>query len=307
MAVVAVVGAGLIGASWTALLTWKGHAVRVVDPAPGTAARVEAMRSRAWAALRQMEPPPAMAGAWTVQPLGAAVAGADLVIEAGPEALAAKRALLAEVDAAAAESVPLCSSTTAHPPSALQEGLRHPQRLLVAHPFNPPHLVPLVEIVPGAATDPAVTETARGFFDRLGKQTILVRKEATGHVANRLAAALYREAVHLVAEGIADVEDVDKAVAFGPGLRWAVMGPHMLYHLGGGTGGLRAYLDHLGPAQERRWADLGTPSLTAPVKDALVRGVEAEAGGRTVADLEAERDAALVGVLKALAGARGSS
>lgn len=307
MAVVAVVGAGLIGASWTALLTWKGHTVRVVDPAAETAARIEAMQARAWTALRQLEAPPAAPGRWQVLPLAEAVAGVDLVIEAGPEALAAKRALLAEVDAAAAPGVPITSSTTAHPPSALQEGLAHPERLLVAHPFNPPHLVPLVEIVPGAATDPAVTAAVRAFFDGLGKQTILVKREATGHVANRLAAALYREAVHLVAEGIADVEDVDKAVAFGPGLRWAVMGPHMLYHLGGGAGGLRAYLDHLGPAQERRWADLGTPALTDAVKAALVAGVEAEAAGRALPELEAERDAALVAVLKALAAARGGA
>lgn len=307
MAVVAVVGAGLIGASWTALLTWKGHMVRVVDPAAETAARIEAMQARAWTALRQLEAPPGAPGPWQVLPLAEAVAGVDLVIEAGPEALAAKRALLAEVDAAAAPGVPIASSTTAHPPSALQEGLAHPGRLLVAHPFNPPHLVPLVEIVPGAATDPAVTAAVRAFFDGLGKQTILVKREATGHVANRLAAALYREAVHLVAEGIADVEDVDKAVAFGPGLRWAVMGPHMLYHLGGGAGGLRAYLDHLGPAQERRWADLGTPALTDAVKAALVAGVEAEAAGRALPELEAERDAALVAVLKALAAARGGA
>lgn len=306
MAVVAVVGAGLIGASWTALLTWKGHAVRVVDPAPDTAVRLEAMQARAWGALRQLEPA-GTPGGWSVLPLAEAVAGADLVIEAGPEALAVKRALLADLDAAADPAVPIASSTTAHPPSALQEGLIHPERLLVAHPFNPPHLVPLVEIVPGAATDPAVTTAVRGFFDRLGKQTILVKKEATGHVANRLAAALYREAVHLVAEGIADVEDVDKAVAFGPGLRWAVMGPHMLYHLGGGAGGLKAYLDHLGPAQERRWADLGEPSLSEAVKAALVAGVDAEAAGRSLPDLEAERDAALVAVLKALAAARGGS
>lgn len=304
MAVVVVVGAGLIGASWSALLTWKGHAVRIVDPAPDVAARVTAMQDRAWAALAGLEPPPAAPGAWQVMPLAEAVAGADLIIEAGPEALEAKQALLADIDAAAAPAVAIASSTTAHPPSALQARCRHPERVLVAHPFNPPHLVPLVEIVPSQTTDPAVTAFTRAFFESLGKRCILVKKEATGHVANRLAAALYREAVHLVAEGIADVEDVDAAVAYGPGLRWAVMGPHMLYHLGGGAGGLRAYLDHLGPAQERRWADLGTPALSEPVKQALVAGVEAEAAGRPLPALEAERDAALVAVLKALAAVR---
>lgn len=169
----------------------------------------------------------------------------------------------------------------------------------MAHPFNPPHLIPLVEIVPSPTTAPTITDRVRAFFDGLGKTTILVKREATGHIANRLAAALYREAVHLVAEGIASVEDVDKAVTAGPGLRWSVMGPHMLYHLGGGAGGYRGYLDHLGPAQERRWADLGHPSLTPEVKDKLVDGVRAEANGRTLSELEDERDTTLIALLKA--------
>lgn len=301
MGTIAIVGAGLIGASWTALLTWKGHDVRVFDPAVETEGRVNAMTARAWAALRQFESAPARPGSWRpCASIAEAVTDVALVIEAGPEALETKRALLAEIDAAAAPGVPIASSTTAHKPSDLQADCAHPGRVLVAHPFNPPHLIPLVEIVPSPATDPEVTDTVRAFFDGLGKTTILVKREATGHVANRLAAALYREAVHLVAEGIADVADVDKAITAGPGLRWAVMGPHMLYHLGGGPRGYRGYLDHLGPAQERRWADLGSPSLTPEVKDRLVDGVKEEAAGKTLAELEGDRDTALIALLKAL-------
>ncbi|EKV29175.1 3-hydroxyacyl-CoA dehydrogenase [Caenispirillum salinarum AK4] len=301
MATIAVVGAGLIGASWTALLTWKGYDVAVYDPSPTASGRLDAVTAKAWSALRQIEGAPATPGARRLcATVAEAVDGADLVIEAGPEALEAKQALIAEIDAACAEEVPIASSTTAHKPSDLQKGARrNPARVIVAHPFNPPHLIPLVEIVPSPATAPDVTDRVRAFFDGIGKTTILVKREATGHIANRLAAALYREAVHLVAEGIASVEDVDKAVTAGPGLRWSVMGPHMLYHLGGGAGGYRGYLDHLGPAQERRWADLGAPSLTPEVKDALVDGVRAEADGRTLSELENERDAALIALLKA--------
>lgn len=301
MATIAVVGAGLIGASWTALLTWKGYDVAVYDPSSTASGRLDAVTAKAWSALRQIEGAPATLGTRRLcASLADAVAGADLVIEAGPEALETKQALIAEIDAAADEDVPIASSTTAHKPSDLQaKAARNAGRVIVAHPFNPPHLIPLVEIVPSPATTPEVTERVRGFFDGVGKTTILVKREATGHIANRLAAALYREAVHLVAEGIASVEDVDKAVTAGPGLRWSVMGPHMLYHLGGGAGGYRGYLDHLGPAQERRWADLGAPSLTPEVKDALVDGVKAEADGRTLSELENERDAALIALLKA--------
>lgn len=301
MQTIAVVGVGLIGASWTALLTWKGFDVAVHDPSPAAAGRLDAVTAKAWSALRQIDGAPAETGTRRMcASLAEAVENADLVIEAGPEALEVKQALIGEIDAIAAAGVPIASSTTAHKPSDLQKGARrHPERVIVAHPFNPPHLIPLVEIVPSAATAPEVTEKVRGFFDDLGKTTIMVKREATGHIANRLASALYREAVHLVAEGIASVEDVDKAVTAGPGLRWAVMGPHMLYHLGGGTGGYRGYLDHLGPAQERRWADLGNPSLTPEVKEALVEGVAAEAEGRTLSELENERDAALITLLKA--------
>lgn len=300
MATIAVVGAGLIGASWTALLTWKGYDVAVFDPSPTAAGRLDAVTAKAWSALRQIEGAPDQLGTRRFhESVEDAVQGVDLVIEAGPEALEAKQAVIGAIDAAAAAGVPIASSTTAHMPTDLQAGAtRHPERVLVAHPFNPPHLIPLVEIVPSPVTDPAVTERTRAFFDGIGKTTILVKREVTGHIANRLAAALYREAVHLVAEGIATVEDVDKAVTAGPGLRWSVMGPHMLYHLGGGAGGYRGYLDHLGPAQERRWSDLGAPSLTPEVKDALVAGVRAEAEGRTLNELENERDDMLIALLK---------
>jgi carnitine 3-dehydrogenase len=166
--------------------------------------------------------------------------------------------------------------------------------------------VALVEVVGGAKTAPEALDWAVAFYTAIGKRPIRLRREIIGHVANRLTAALWREAIHLVAEGVASVEDVDTAVTCGPGLRWAVTGPYLTYHLGGGEGGLARFFEHLGPGQERRWKTLGKPRLTPKLRAQLVRGVEQEVRGRPVAELAGERDACLAAALKALASCRGS-
>ena len=291
---VAIVGGGLIGASWAALFTAGGIDVVAWDP-DATARAL--FRDRVNAARKQL----AQLGRRgrgklkIVARLKAAVADADLIQESAPEKLELKHRLFAEIVAAAKPQATIASSTSSFAWSALTEGMKEPSRLIVSHPFNPPHLVPLVELF---GTDAARVQAAAVFYEAMGKVTIRMKREAPGHVANRLASALWREAVHIVAEGIADVADVDKALVEGPGLRWSIQGAHMTYHLGGGEGGIRHYLDHLGPSQEKRWAALGSPSLTSEVKDALVRGVEAEAAGRSIAELSAERDAALIETLK---------
>jgi carnitine 3-dehydrogenase len=178
----------------------------------------------------------------------------------------------------------------------LSQKMSYPRRLVVAHPFNPPHLVPLVEVY-GSAVAPISRRAA--LFRRLGKTVVVLKKEAPGHVANRLASALWREAVNIVAEGIADVADVDAALVNGPGLRWAVVGAHMTYHLGGGPGGIESYLRHLGPSRERRWQSLGSPKLTPRVRKKLIEGVLMEAEGRSIETLERERDAKLIWILRA--------
>lgn len=164
--------------------------------------------------------------------------------------------------------------------------------------MNPPHLIPMVELVAGAATSPAAMDIAEAFYAGLGRVPIRVRKEVVGHLANRLQSALYREAVYVVAQGIASVEDVDRAIANGPGLRWALMGPHLAYHLGGGAEGYKGYLDHVGATQQTRWKALGEPQLTEQVKAALVAGVEDELSGLDEATLVERRDDALVDLLK---------
>lgn len=190
----------------------------------------------------------------------------------------------------------IASSTSSFTWNELAADLRFPERIVTAHPFNPPHLMPLVELF---GIDMARVSKAERFYRALGREPVVLSRSATGHIANRLASALWREAVHIVAEGIADVAAVDSALRNGPGLRWSVIGAHMAYHLGGGPGGLRHYLDHLGPSQERRWQSLGMPDLSPEVCDALIAGVEKEAGGRSIDDLEKERDAGLIAVQRA--------
>lgn len=205
---------------------------------------------------------------------------------------------MAEIEAVIGPAVPIASSTSSLLASDIQEGARYPGRILVAHPMNPPHLIPLVELVAGKLTTPEAMDRAQAFYDAIGRVTIRVQKERIGHLANRLTSALYREAVNIVAEGIGTVEDVDKAIAWGPGMRWAFMGPHLIYHLGGGKGGYRHYLEHLGPTQAARWQELGEPELTSEVIEALLNGLEVEIEGVDQAKLEQGRDAALVALAK---------
>ena len=298
-----VIGGGLIGASWTAVFTFHGWPVHVVDPAPDALEKLHPAISRSLVALRAVNPEITTGlGEMTVSPeLPDDMADAAWVQENGPENLAWKRAVLADIDRRTPPDVVIASSTSSLLASDMQVDCAHPQRVLVAHPFNPPHLIPLVEIVPGAKTASWAVDTAMEFYSRLGKKPVRVKKEVPGHIANRLASAVYREATHMVAEGIADVADIDAAMAYGPGLRWAIMGPHMTYHLGGGEGGIAHYLEHLGDSQEERWKHLGSTPLSEDVRQKIIAGVLDEAGGRTLNELVAERDICLVELLKVLA------
>jgi carnitine 3-dehydrogenase len=298
---VAVLGAGTIGASWATLFLARGLAVGVYDPAPDTEARVRAFIADTWPALeRRGLAANADSTLFTVHSDPAdAVRGAALVQESGPENLASKKELFGRMEAGLEADAVVASSTSGLMPSELQAGRTSPERYIVAHPFNPPHLIPLVEVVGGRDTDLAVVDWALRFYTWLGKRTIRVRREVPGHVANRMQAALYREAIHLVLEGVASIEDVDAAVSSGPGLRWAVMGPHLQHHLAGGAGGLRHLLEHIGPGIQRWWSDLGQPALTPEVIDRLVRAFEAGAP-RPMAELVEERDALLIALLETI-------
>ncbi|APX75721.1 Probable 3-hydroxybutyryl-CoA dehydrogenase [Achromobacter insolitus] len=300
---VAIVGAGTIGASWAALFLARGLEVVVSDPAPDAESLTRARVQAAWPVLAELGHvlPGASADGLRFEPeLEAALAGADFVQENAPEREDFKTSLFARMDAVLPPHVIVASSSSGLIMSRLQSQCRHASRFVIGHPFNPPHLIPLVEVVGGEQTSADTIDRCIAFYRSLGKYPIRLNKEVPGHIANRLQAALWREAIHLAAENVASVADIDAAVSQGPGLRWALFGPHMTFNLGGGAGGLANFMDHLlGPVQTW-WDDLGAPDVTPELQQRLIAGVNAEAGTRSIADLVQARDAQLTALLKTL-------
>jgi 3-hydroxyacyl-CoA dehydrogenase len=302
---VAVVGVGTIGASWAAYFLSRGLDVAASDPAPDAEAFLRHYVAEAWStleALGGMVPDASQARLSFVRDPVEAVAGAGLVQENAPEREEMKIELFARLDAALPPETPIVSSSSGLLVSRLQSRCRHPERCVLGHPFNPPHLVPLVEVVAGEKTSPDTVERVLAFYRSIGKHPIHIRKEVRGHVANRLQAALWREAVALVADGVASVADVDAAITYGPGLRWPIFGPHMTCHLAGGVGGMAHFMHHLLAPMQGWWDDLGNPEMTPELQRKLIDGVADEAAGRSVAALAAHRDAKLIAVLMALEG-----
>ena len=309
---VAVVGAGLTGGSWAGLYAAAGLEVRLYDV---DAERLEAAVEHAAAAagflagsgladLQTAERGVDLLGATTE--LAEAVAGVQHVQECVREDLAVKREVFAAVGAAAPEDALICTSSSGLSISEIQTAAAHPERCLAAHPYNPPHLVPLVELAPGALTAPEALERAAAFYTAVGKVPVKLTRDLPGYLANRLSAALWREAVDLVLRGVATVDDVDKAVSYGPGLRWAAMGPHLLYDLGGGREGIRGHVEHLAAVKEGMLRDLATWTEFPPdTGAALEAGLADEKGGRSYEELTAERDALLVAYLRAEREVRG--
>ena len=298
---IGVVGTGVIGASWAAHFLAHGHDVVATDPAPGAEDRLRADVAAHWPVLQPVEGASPERLTFTTDP-AEAVAAADFVQENGPEREDVKHALYAVLDEAARPEVVLASSSSGMLPSVIARGCpRHPERVVIGHPFNPPHLIPLVEVVPGEKTSEDAVERALAFYAAVGKKPIRLRQEVPGHVANRLQAALWQEAYSLVERGVATVADIDAAIANGPGLRWAVLGPFVNQHLSGGPGGLAHVLEHLGPPTEAWWRDLGQVTLTPELNAKLVSGVDDELAGTDPAELVARRDAVLTSLLAAKA------
>jgi len=298
---VALVGAGVIGNAWAAHLLAHGLEVRVSDPDPGAADRLCRDVERALPVLESLG---LSTDGWDQRlrftDLSTALDGADLVQENGPERVDVKTAIMAEVDGLTPADVVIASSSSSMTPSQLAAMCpRHPERVIVGHPFNPVYLIPLVEVVGHAGTSAAVIEAAMAFYTRVGKRPVHVRQEVPGHLANRLQAALWREAYSLVERGVASVADLDAAIAHGPGLRWALLGPLANQHLSGGDRGLAHVLAHLGPPTQELMDDLGSVKLTPQLATALVEGVHEELDGVPVGTLAAQRDALLVGLLTA--------
>ena len=296
---IAIVGTGVIGASWAALFLAHGLEVIATDPAPNAEENLREYVDNAWAALEQLGLSPGASKkrlSFTTK-LGDALEGADLVQENGPERPDFKIKLFADMDALTPETTILASSSSGIPIGVSQSSCKHPERCVIGHPFNPPHLIPLVEVVGSEKTSSATIERAIAFYASIGKRPIHVRKEVVGHVANRLQAALYREVVYMIEQDVLSVSDADAAVSWGPGLRWGVMGPNLLFHLAGGQGGIHHFMEHLAGPMATWWKDLGNPEFTPDLKEKISQGVLAEAGKQSVNDLAEERDRALLGLL----------
>ncbi|WP_027526648.1 3-hydroxyacyl-CoA dehydrogenase NAD-binding domain-containing protein [Bradyrhizobium sp. Ec3.3] len=298
---IAIIGTGVIGASWASLFLAKGLQVVATDPAPNAEASLRKFVETAWPALKRLG---LSAGAsqsnlkFTTD-LAEALTGVDLVQENGPERIDFKQKLYGQLDELLPAEVIIASSSSGLTMSEIQKGAAaHPERCVIGHPFNPPHLIPLTEIVGGAKTSEATIQRAAEFYTSIGQKTVRVNKEMPGHVANRLQAALGREVYYLVAEGIVSAADVDTALSWGPGLRWGIMGNMMLNHLGGGSGGIEHFFQQFAGPMTAWWKTLGSPVLSPEVQKKLIDSVHAEVGSRSVQELEHARDEILLGLIE---------
>jgi 3-hydroxyacyl-CoA dehydrogenase len=298
---IAIIGTGVIGASWSALFLAHGLDVVATDVAPGAEAALRRFVAAAWPALQRigLASGASQSRLSFTASLKDAIKDVDLVQENGPEKIDFKKTLYRQLDELLHPSVIIASSSSGLTMSEIQSACEmHPERCVIGHPFNPPHLVPLVEIVGGAKTSKDTIERADEFYTSIGQRTVRVNKEMPGHVANRLQAALGREVYYLVSEGVVSAADVDTALCWGPGLRWGIMGNMMLNHLGGGPGGIEHFFQQFTGPMTAWWKTLGSPVLTPEVQKKLIESVHAEVGSRTIESLEAERDEVLLGLLE---------
>jgi len=297
---IAIVGTGVIGASWAAQYLARGFDVVATDPAPNAEANLRKYVDEAWSDLTHIG---LSQGAsrdrltFTAN-MKEALAQADLVQENAPERPDFKMKLYAEMDEVTPTDSLLASSSSGITPSVIQSKCKRPERVVIGHPFNPPHIIPLVEVVGGTKTSPDAVQQAMAFYASIGKKPIHLKKELPGHVANRFQAALYREMLYLIQENVLSVEDTDAAVSYGPGLRWGVMGQSLQWHLGGGAGGIKHFMDHLMDPLQGMMKALGTPNITPELKQTVVDGVMRETGGRSVDQLAQDENRVLIGLLK---------
>ena len=296
---IAVVGTGVIGASWSAYYLSRGFDVVATDPAPNAEANLRKYVDDAWPALARVG---LSAGAsrdrlkFTAS-MSRALAEADLVQENAPERPDFKVKLFAEMDQATPPDAIIASSSSGITMDVMQSACKHPERCVIGHPFNPPHVVPLVEVVGGAKTSEEVIERAMSFYASIGKKPIRLHKALPGHAANRLQAALYKEILSLIEQGVLDVVDADIAVSYGPGVRWGVMGQSLQWHLGGGAGGIHHYMEHLMPGLQGLMEDLKMPDITPALKQTVIDGVLKEARGHSVEQLANEENEVMLGLL----------
>ena len=306
---IAIVGTGVIGASWAAEYLARGFDVVATDPGPNAEANLRKYVDEAWKDLTNIG---LSKGASRdrlsfTKDSKEALSEADLVQENGPERPDYKMKLYAEMDEVTPVDSLLASSSSGITPSVIQSKCKHPERVVIGHPFNPPHIIPLVEVVGGTKTAPEAVQQAISFYASIGKKPIHLKKELPGHVANRFQAALYREMLYVIEQGILSVEDTDAAVSYGPGLRWGVMGQSLQWHLGGGEGGIKHFMDHLMDPLAGMMKALGTPNINPELKQKVIDGVMREAGNRSVDELAQAENEVIIELLRSRARASGDA
>jgi 3-hydroxyacyl-CoA dehydrogenase len=306
---IAIVGTGVIGASWAAEYLARGFDVIATDPAPNAEANLRKYIDEAWKDLTTtgLSKGASRDRLTFTTDLKEALSKADFVQENGPERPDFKIKLFADMDEVTPVDSLIASSSSGITPSVIQSKCKRPERVLVGHPFNPPHIIPLVEVVGGAKTSPDAVQQALAFYAAIGKKPVYLKKELPGHVANRLQAALYKEIMYLIQHDVLSVEDADVAVSYGPGPRWGVMGPSLQWHLGGGTGGIKHFMDHLMNPLAAIIKSLGAPDITPELKQTIVEGVLREAGNRPVDELAQEENELLIALLRSRAQAENGS
>lgn len=296
---VGIAGTGLIGAGWAARLLFRGYNVIAFDVSPAAEEKLKAQIKTAWPSLEALLGKPAKKGKLTFTTNLAEMASkADFIHEAAPEREDLKIKLFRDIDAAARPDVIIASSSSGFLPTNLQSQCRHPERVIIGHPFNPVYLLPLVETVPGEKTSSEVMDRAGAYFEAIGMQVLHLKKEIMGYVCDRLQEALWREALHILNKDIGTTGDIDDSIVYSAGMRWAFMGSFLTYHVAGGPGGMRDFIKQFDPTLELDWTDLKFPKWNQALEQRLVEGCEAQAAGRTVREIEAKRNAILVDMMK---------
>ena len=301
---IAIIGTGVIGASWAAQYLARGFDVIATNPDPKAESQLRKDIDAAWKELTiiGLSPGATRDRLTFTSNMKEALSKADFVQENAPERPDFKIKLFAEIDDATPTDSIIASSSSGITMSVIQSGCKHPERCVIGHPFNPPHVIPLVEVVGGKKTSPDAIQQAMAFYAAIGKKPIRLRKELPGHAANRLQAALYKEVVYLIEQGMLSVEDADAAVSWGPGLRWGVMGPSLLWHIGGGEGGIHHFMEQLMNPLATMMKNLANPEITAELKQTITEGVLRGAGNSSVEQLAEEESEMLLGLLRLRAG-----
>jgi|TARA_B100001094_G_C18190214_1_gene806645 carnitine 3-dehydrogenase len=302
MTQIAIIGTGVIGTGWCARLIANGHKVKAWDPAKNFGDRLQSEMKRLWPILKKsgMTEDASILNLSICPTLAEACVEADLIQESVPEDIEIKKTIHHEIDSVSKENALIVSSSSGLLPSEIQSDLSHPERFVIGHPFNPVYILPLVEIVGGSKTSTKTIKDVKDFYKSMGMYPLEVRKEIEGYLSDRLQEAQWREILHLVKDGVANTQELDDAIIYGPGLRWAMMGTCLTFHLAGGDAGMRHMLEQFGPALKLPWTKLEAPELTEDLIERLVEGTQLQAGDKTIDELGELRDSCLIEIIQAL-------